>query len=368
MNEIIFTGYRRLRRKKRGLDLFLPVFLDILLHTSGDVEEAFRWLEEVDKVKKWSGKKYTINHFKAELIEKGILHKVRNAHTDKPEIIAGESLNHRIRSRAFHYVFGSLTKGVSGNHTTGIAGIKGSYLGDIRPWVYGDSTHDIACTESLKNAVRKHGSDTIEIQREDLLVYQRTHNTRCSSVIMLDISHSMVLYGKDKITKAKRIALALAELIRIKYPEDSVDFVAFGDYAYKIESDDIAYIKAGPFYTNTLAALELSLDILRKKRSSNRRIFMITDGKPSSMIRNGRVYRNSNGLDNKIVDRTLKMAAHCRREGVTVNTFMVSKEPYLMAFVDEFSKVNGGRAFYTEMENPGKILLHDYEKNRKRRL
>jgi uncharacterized protein with von Willebrand factor type A (vWA) domain len=189
-----------------------------------------------------------------------------------------------------------------------------------------------------------------------------------STVLMIDISHSMILYGEDRITPAKKVAMALAELITTRYPKDSIDIIVFGNDAWRISIQEIPYLKVGPFHTNTVAGLQLAMDLLRKRRNSNKQIFMITDGKPSCVKeRDGTYYMNSNGLDPYVTERCYTQAAQARKLGIPITTFMIALDPYLQQFVDTFTEANQGKAFYTGLKGLGEMIFKDYENNRKKR-
>ena len=185
---------------------------------------------------------------------------------------------------------------------------------------------------------------------------------------MIDISHSMILYGEDRITPAKKVSMALSELITTKYPKDTLDIIVFGDDAWPIEIKDIAFLQVGPYHTNTVAGLDLAVDILRRRKTNNKQIFMITDGKPTCLKEGARYYKNSFGLDRKIVNKTLDYAAKCRRLGITVTTFMIARDPYLQKFVREFTQTNNGRAFYSSLSGLGEYIFEDYIRNRRRKV
>jgi Ca-activated chloride channel family protein len=192
----------------------------------------------------------------------------------------------------------------------------------------------------------------------------RTHT---STVLMIDISHSMILYGEDRITPAKKVAMALAELIKTKYPKDTLDIIVFGNDAWQIELKDLPYLKVGPFHTNTVAGLQLAQDILRRRKNQNKQIFMITDGKPSCLKEGAGYYQNSFGLDRKIVNKTLNEAAICRRQKILITTFMIACDPYLQAFVEEFTQTNNGKAFYTSLKGLGEYIFQDFENNKRKK-
>jgi len=185
---------------------------------------------------------------------------------------------------------------------------------------------------------------------------------------MIDLSHSMVLYGEDRITPARKTALALAELIMTKYSKDTLDIVAFGNEAWRVEVKDLPYLEVGPYHTNTRAGLQRARDILHRRRNANKQIFMITDGKPSCHVENGRLYKNSMGLDRKIVNKVLDEAVVCRREGIPITTFMIARDPYLQNFVEELTEANQGRAYYAGLDDLGEFMFEDYVRNRKRRI
>ena len=195
------------------------------------------------------------------------------------------------------------------------------------------------------------------------------HQAQMSTVLMIDISHSMILYGEDRITPAKKVAMALSEFITTRYPKDKLDIIVFGNDARPISIKELPYLRVGPYHTNTVAGLELAIDILRRSRNSNKQIFMITDGKPSCLkLRDGSYYKNSNGLDTHIVDKCYNMAQLARRLNIPITTFMIAQDPYLKRFVQEFTKTNNGKAFYTGLKGLGEMIFEDYEKNRKKRL
>ena len=186
---------------------------------------------------------------------------------------------------------------------------------------------------------------------------------------MIDISHSMILYGEDRITPAKKVAMALAEFITTRYPKDTLDILVFGNDARPISVKELPYLKVGPYHTNTVAGLELAMDMLRRKRNTNKQIFMITDGKPSCLkMQDGSYYKNSVGLDRDIVEKCYIMALQAKKMKIPITTFMIASDPHLKQFVQEFTKINQGKAFFTGLNNLGEMIFEDYEKNRKKRF
>ena len=183
---------------------------------------------------------------------------------------------------------------------------------------------------------------------------------------MIDISHSMILYGEDRITPAKKVAMALAELITKSYKKDTLDIIVFGNDAWQIQIKDLPYLSVGPYHTNTIAGLELGIDLLRKRKNPNKQIFMITDGKPTCMKQGIKYYKNSFGLDSKIMKKTFNLAAQCRKLNIPITTFMIASDPYLREFVKDFTKVNNGNAYYSSLQGLGNLVFEDYRRNRKK--
>jgi uncharacterized protein with von Willebrand factor type A (vWA) domain len=204
---------------------------------------------------------------------------------------------------------------------------------------------------------------------QDLVVHDTEHFAQMSTVLMIDISHSMILYGEDRITPAKKVAMALAELIKTRYPKDQLDILVFGNDAWSISLKELPYLEVGPYHTNTVAGLNLALDLLRKKKQTNKQIFMITDGKPSCLtLSDGTYYKNPNGLDPHIVGRCCDMARLARKLHIPITTFMIAQDPYLIQFIQEFTQANQGKAFYTGLDDLGSMIFEDYENNRSKRM
>jgi uncharacterized protein with von Willebrand factor type A (vWA) domain len=216
----------------------------------------------------------------------------------------------------------------------------------------------------LRNAYINHGIEEFSMTNEDLEMHETYLQSQMSTVLMIDISHSMILYGEDRITPAKKVAMALSELIMTKYPKDTLDILVFGDDAWQIEVKDLPYLQVGPFHTNTVAGLELAMDLLRKRRNPNKQIFMITDGKPTCIKQGKKYYKNSWGLDRKILTRTLNLAQRCRKLDIPITTFMIAQDPFLMQFVDEFTRANNGKAFYSNLQGLGEFIFQDYKRNK----
>jgi uncharacterized protein with von Willebrand factor type A (vWA) domain len=274
-----------------------------------------------------------------------------------------------IRQRALDQIFGDLKKSGRGDHKTKHLGAGSDKTGELRPYAFGDSIDQMAVTESVKNAFANNGIDEFRLTENDLVMHDTHHAAQMSTVLMIDISHSMILYGEDRITPAKKVAMALAELITTRYPKDTLDIIVFGDDAWPVKIQELPYLQVGPYHTNTVAGLQLAMDILRRKRNTNKQIFMITDGKPSCVREpDGTYYMNSYGLDEYVVQKCYNMAAQARRLHIPITTFMIAQDSYLQRFVQEFTEANQGKAFYTGLNGLGQMIFEDYEANRKKRI
>jgi uncharacterized protein with von Willebrand factor type A (vWA) domain len=276
--------------------------------------------------------------------------------------------NQSIRQKSLEEVFGKLKKTGPGNHKTNFTGVGDEVTSDLRQFSFGDSVDQIDMTASIHNAQVNHGIDSFNLTENDLEIKERDHKSQTSTVLMIDISHSMILYGEDRITPAKKVAMALAELIKTKYPKDTLDIIVFGNDAWPIEIKDLPFLQVGPYHTNTYAGLELAMDILRKRKVSNKQIFMITDGKPTCLKEGNGYYQNSFGLDRKVINKTLTMAAQARKLKVPITTFMIASDPYLQEFVREFTKVNNGKAYYSGLNGLGDFVFEDFERNRRKNV
>ncbi|NER17936.1 vWA domain-containing protein [Spongiivirga citrea] len=349
-------------------DKLLEIFNELITHTSGDLDEALDWLRELDKEYKLTNEDYTIDDFIEELKEKGyIREEIKPDGSDGMAITA--KTERAIRKQALDKIFGKLKKSGSGNHRTSHSGQGDEHTGDYREYRYGDSIERISMTESLRNAQINNGTDEFRLTEDDLVIEDTHFKAQMSTVLMIDISHSMILYGEDRITPAKKVAMALAELITTRYPKDTLDILVFGNDAWPIKIKDLPYLQVGPYHTNTVAGLQLGMDMLRRKRNTNKQIFMITDGKPSCLrMPDGTYYKNSAGLDRFVVDKCYNMAAQARKLHIPITTFMIAQDPYLMQFVQEFTRANQGKAFYTGLRGLGEMIFEDYETNRKKRV
>ena len=230
-----------------------------------------------------------------------------------------------------------------------------------RPYEFGD-TLNLDIPETLLNSVRRAGLQIpLDLDYQDLRVHQTEDTNSCATVLMLDCSHSMILYGEDQFTPAKKVALALAHLIRTRFPGDSSDVVLFHDSAESITLSKLASVKVGPYHTNTCEGLKLARRILRKRRKEMHQIIMITDGKPSAMtLPGGRIYKNSFGLDPMILRETFREVRTCRRWGIIINTFMVAQDYYLVEFVRRVARMSQGKAYFANTLNLANYILLDF--------
>ncbi len=362
--QIRYTEFDPVRHGKAlsTFDRLLDVFEQLLQYTAGDAAEALHWLTRLDERYGLADEEMGIGDFIEELKKRGYLRE----HEGTTEITA--RAERAIRQRSLEEVFRQLRKSGRGEHKTPFAGKGDERLPETRPWQFGDDPHLMDVTGTLSNSFRRSGIDAWNLAEEDFEVHETDHMTHQSTVLMIDLSHSMVLYGEDRITPARKTAMALAELIMRRYRHDTLDIVAFGNDAWEVSVKDLPYLSVGPYYTNTRAGLQRARDLLMRRKNRNRQIFLITDGKPSCHIEGGRMYRNAFGLDRRIVNKVLDEAVLCRRDGITITTFMIASDPYLQSFVRELTLANRGRAYYSSLDNLGEFIFEDYVRNRRKRL
>ncbi|HMQ50022.1 MAG TPA: hypothetical protein PKA00_21510 [Saprospiraceae bacterium] len=358
-----FTAYKP-GQEGSIFDRLLKIFQELLVYTSGDVSEALSWLTELDKQYRLTNSEYGMADFIQDLIDKGY---IRQEEAGGNGFVPSSKMEIAIRRKALEDVFGQLKKTKRGNHSTKHSGRGDEFTSELRPYEFGDQLDNLAVSESLRNAQINHGIDDFQLAQDDLEVYETFFQSQMSTVLMIDISHSMILYGEDRITPAKKVAMALAELITTRYPKDTLDIIVFGDDAWQIEIKDLPYLEVGPYHTNTVAGLELSMNLLRRRKNPNKQIFMITDGKPTCIKKGKKYYKNSFGLDRMIVNRTLNLARSCKKLQIPITTFMIAQEPYLVRFVDQFTQANDGKAFYSSLQGLGELIFMDYKKNKAKR-
>ena len=258
-------------------------------------------------------------------------------------------------------LMGSLGKSSFGRHDTRdmATGIETS--GSSRSYEFGD-TLNLDITATLSSAIQREGLELpLNIEYSDLQVHQCEYQSSCATVLMLDCSHSMILYGEDRFTPAKKVAMALAQLIRTQYPGDSLSLVLFHDSAEEVPISQLARVKVGPYYTNTREGLRLAQRILERQRKDMKQIVMITDGKPSALtLEDGRIYKNAFGLDPLVVSQTLEEVSKCKRASVMINTFMLASDYGLVQFVQKVTEMCRGKAYFTTPYTLGQYLLMDY--------
>jgi len=356
-----FSKYFDKGRNNGPFERLFDLFKELLVYTSGDVSEALDWLNELDREYNLTDDSYGMGDFIEDLKKRGFLEE------NEPGVQTMSSkMEQSIRKAALNEIFGKIRKSNVGNHSTRFTGKGDEVQPELRSYNFGDSLDKIALTESLQNAQMRYGVDDWMLSGDDLLVRETDMKTQTSSVLMIDISHSMILYGEDRITPAKKVAMALSEYIRTKYPKDTLDIIVFGNDAWEIKIKDLPYLQVGPYHTNTVAGLRLAQDLLKRKRNPNKQILMITDGKPSCLKEPGGYYKNSFGLDRKIVNKTLNEAAACRRQKINITTFMIAQDPYLQQFIAEFTEAANGKAFYSGLNNLGQFVIHDYARNKRK--
>jgi Ca-activated chloride channel family protein len=262
-------------------------------------------------------------------------------------------------------LLGSLGKSNFGRHDTRhwATGVETS--GGSQPYEFGD-TLNLDVTATLKSAIAREGLTLpLNLEYSDLQVHQSEYQSSCATVVMLDCSHSMILYGEDRFTPAKKVAMAMAHLIRTQYPGDTLSLVLFHDSAEELPVSQLARVKVGPYYTNTREGLRMSQRILSRQRKDMKQIVMITDGKPSALtLPDGRIYKNAFGLDPLVVSETLEEVARCKRQNIMINTFMLASDFGLVQFVQKVSQMCRGKAYFTTPETLGEYLLMDFMQRR----
>ena len=363
MKGFVFSKYTPGKGQSPFEKLF-NLFMELLHYTSGDGAEALNWLTQLDREHRLTDKDYGIGDFIEDLKQQGY---IKENEQDGAYKVTAKT-EQTIRKRSLDEIFGKLKKTKQGNHRTFRSGQGDEINPETRPYEFGDALDTIDYTGSLKNAFINNGVDQLSLHQDDLEIHEMDFKTQTSTVLMIDISHSMILYGEDRITPAKKVAMALSELITTRYPKDTLDIVVFGNDAWQIEMKDLPYLEVGPYHTNTVAGLELAMDILRRRKNPNKQIFMITDGKPTCLKVGNKYYKNSFGIDSKILNRTLNLAGQLRRMKIPVITFMIASDPYLQAFVRNFTEVNKGKAFYSSLDGLGQFIFEDYERNKTRRV
>jgi Ca-activated chloride channel family protein len=336
------------------------LFDELVLRTGGDAEEALRWMRELQR-RGLLARDADLERFGGALERAGVVRIDRGRRTLTPRGTRD------LRRGALDLLFRNLRGGPAGDHRTPAAGEGGERLPETRAWRFGDTLSSIDGPGTLREAMARGGIDDLAVAPEDLRVHDTEHHASCATVLLLDVSHSMVLYGEDRITPAKKVAMALAELVETRYPKDSLDCVLFGDEAVPVPAAELPRVAAGPYHTNTREGLRVARRILRRRRHPNRRIVMITDGKPSALTENGVTYKNPFGLDPHIAASTIREAVLCRRERIPITTFMIAEDPVLRRFVGDLTRANRGQAFFAAPDDLGNAVFVDFLRNRRRR-
>ncbi len=368
----IGTGLSFTKHQKKvqtPFERLFEIFKELITHTSGDFDEAIDWLRELDKEYKLTDEDYTIDDFIEDLLKKSYIKQNNQKGGNGKGLSLTPKTEKLLRKHALKQIFGKLKKSKTGNHKTQKIGQGEDNTGEYKAYQFGDPLEKIDITQSIKNAQIRSISSDFSMHHDDLVVEDNFFKTQMSTILMIDISHSMILYGEDRITPAKKVAMALAEMITTQYPKDTLDILVFGNDAWPISLKELPYLKVGPYHTNTVAGLELALDLLRRKKNTNKQIFMITDGKPSCLkMPDGNYYKNSVGLDESIVEKCYNMARQAKKLQIPITTFMIAQDPYLQQFVRTFTEINKGKAFFTGLKGLGQMIFEDYNKNRRKKL
>jgi uncharacterized protein with von Willebrand factor type A (vWA) domain len=341
------------------------LFDELVLRTGGDVDEALNWMRQLQR-RGYIDEDVDLDAFARSLERSGAVRIELGKRRLTPRSLRG------LRRGAFDLMFRNLKGGPLGDHPTPRSGEGGERLSETRPYRFGDTPTAIDGRGTLKEALARGGLDDLgdfSLRPEDFRVHEMEHRTSTATVLLLDVSHSMILYGEDRITPAKKVAMALAELIESEFPKDTLDVVLFGDEAKLVKVTDLPYVQAGPYHTNTRAALRLGRSILRRRRHPNRRIVMVTDGKASALTEgDGHIYKNPFGLDPYVVNKTIEEAVMCRRERIPITTFMITEDPTLREFVEQLTRANKGQAYFASPDDLGSALFVDFLRNRRRRI
>tara|TARA_B100000282_G_scaffold294633_1_gene272182 strand:- start:2639 stop:3739 length:1101 start_codon:yes stop_codon:yes gene_type:complete len=362
---VIFKKYIGLIKdlNAKNFEDLLKIYQQLLLITSGDFNKTISIMTELDRKHNFTPENYGIGDFIEDLKKKGYIKE--NPNDQKIKITKKSELE--LRHSALDEIFGKLKKDKAGSHMTNTFGSSLDFDSSTKPYEFGDNLENIAFNESIKNAQKNYGIENFKLAETDLETYESDQKSQTSTVLLIDISHSMILYGEDRITPAKKVAMALSEMIMRKYKKDTLDVVVFGNDAWEVKIKDIPYLSVGPYHTNTIAGLELAMDLLRRRKNKNKQIFMITDGKPTCMKVGINYYKNAFGLDPKILNKTYNLAAVCKKNGVRINTFMIASDPYLMEFVEKFTEINDGSAYFADLQNLGSMIFKDYNRNKVKR-
>ena len=351
-----------LQRFEERMKLFRRLFAYLLIQEDGDVERVLELLRLIGEKYGLFDEDFTFEDLQRRLVGERIIGETPEGFALTPR---GERF---VRTQTLDQMFSNLKPGLGGQHRTPHAGKGTERTAETRPYVFGDDVGDIDFNRSFQNAFHRAGDEGWALEESDLEVHETERHVSIATCLLVDVSHSMILYGEDRITPAKRVALALTELILTRYPKDAFHVVLFGDLAKEVSVRDLTYCGVGPYHTNTHGALRLARQILMRKKHANKQVFMITDGKPTALLEEGRLYINSFGLDRKIVAKTLDEAAECRRYGIPITTFMLARDPHLVRFVEDLTRINRGRAYFSSPDRLEQTVFVDFINNRRRKV
>ncbi len=339
----------------------MSIFNYLLLQVNGNVKMALQIMDQLKRMG-YLPKDADLEDFKRNLEENQIIN------IDPSGTGLTRKGERALRKDSFDKIFDQLKSSANGGHPIPKEGGNSEEaLPERKKYSYGDNLRNIDFRNSLLNNISRTADLALSMEEEDLEVYETEKVTNCSTVMLIDISHSMILYGEDRITPAKQVAMAFTEMILTRFPKDTLNIVLFGDSAQEIKIKDLPYVGVGPYHTNTKAGLQLARQILLRRKSANKQIFMITDGKPSMINRSdGSIYKNPFGLDPVVVNRTLDEAIICRKKKIPITTFMIAEDPYLQQFVKTLTELNHGRAYFASAQNLGEYVFWDFLKHRRK--
>ena len=339
----------------------MSIFNYLLLQVNGNVKMALQIMDQLKRMG-YLPKDADLEEFKRNLEESQIIS------VDPAGMNLTRKGERSLRKDSFDKIFEQLKSSTGGGHPIPKEGGNSEeQLPERKKYSYGDNLRNIDFQSSLLNNITRTSDLGMSMEEEDLEVYETEQVTNCSTVMLIDISHSMILYGEDRITPAKQVAMAFTEMILTRFPKDTLNIVLFGDFAQEIKIKDLPYVSVGPYHTNTKAGLQMARQILLRRKSANKQIFMITDGKPSMINRSdGSIYKNPFGLDPIVVNRTLDEAIICRKKKIPITTFMIAEDPYLQQFVQKLTELNHGRAYFASAQNLGDYVFWDFLKHRRK--
>ncbi len=341
-------------------EALLDKLKDYLFVTDGDVRAALEMMMEAGEFGENDNPEEIISAMMDLLEKAGMMNS-----EGKVDQLSEKGLR-LISEKTLEELLSAIQRSHTGHHETATRGDGDTYNYVSKQWEFGDHLN-LDVSKSFHNAFIRQGVRfPIEFEYEDLEILETEHQSNCSTVLMMDISHSMILYGEDRFTPAKKVAMALAHLIRTKYPQDTINFLLFFDDAKEIAYEELMSSEVGPYYTNTKAGLALAQRILSKQQSDNKQIIMITDGKPSAIWHKGQIIRHS-WWDPWIIHETLREAEKCRNKGIRINTFMLARDPLLMQFVHKQTQITKGKAYFTSPQTLGQYLLVDFMNQKSQR-